>query len=73
VQERRFVFCIVTAQANIYLEAASHEEMLGWMSSIDEAKMVLTPTVPPVDLLHSNSLNRFFSGTSFAEACRKRE
>jgi len=41
VQERRFVFCIVTAQANIYLEAASHEEMLGWMSSIDEAKMRL--------------------------------
>ena len=40
VHDKRFVFCIVTARYNIYLEAASHEEMLGWMCSIDEVKMV---------------------------------
>jgi hypothetical protein len=39
IHEKRFVFCIVTARYNIYLEAASHEEMLGWMCSIDEVKM----------------------------------
>lgn len=39
VHDKRFVFCIVTARYNIYLEAASHEEMLGWMCSIDEVKM----------------------------------
>lgn len=38
--DKRFVFCIVTARCNIYLEAASHEQMLGWMCSIDEVKMV---------------------------------
>lgn len=41
IKGKRFVFCIVTARYNIYLEASSHEEMLGWMCSIDEVKMVL--------------------------------
>jgi hypothetical protein len=47
VHDKRFVFCIVTARYNIYLEAGSHEEMLGWMCSIDEVKMV-RPHVPHV-------------------------
>ncbi len=42
VNNRLFCFCIITVRSNIYLEASTKEERLGWLSSIDEVKMVIS-------------------------------